>query len=55
MKIAFLTFLASSVHILIFLYSRAHNLIDQELNFLVFWLVLALTWAAGFNATLKQK
>jgi hypothetical protein len=55
MKIALLTFLASCAHIMIFLYSRAHDLIDQELNFLVFWLVRALTWAASFNATVKQK
>lgn len=55
MKIALLTFLASSIHIMIFLYARANDLINHELNFLVFWIVLALTWAAGFNATLKQK
>jgi hypothetical protein len=55
MKIALLTLLHSSVHIMIFLYTQAHNLIDQELNFLVFWLVLALTWAVSFNATVKQK
>ena len=46
--------LFSALHIMIFVVSREYLGMKSELNFLVFWSVLALSWATCFRAEVKK-
>jgi hypothetical protein len=54
MKSAVLCLFFSSLHIAIFSFVRAFEAIPEDLNFCVFWICLALTWAASFKGTLQE-
>jgi hypothetical protein len=54
MKNIILTAVFSALHILTFIIAREHFGMKSELNFLVFWAMLGLTWAAAFRVELKQ-
>lgn len=44
----------SALHILIFSLARAFELVPEDHNFLVFWICLALTWAACVKSELAK-
>ena len=54
MKTAALMLFFSALHIAIFSVSRAFALVPEDQNFLVFWVCLALTWAACVKSTLAE-
>jgi hypothetical protein len=54
MKTAILCLFFSAAHIAIFSFSRAFELVPEDKNFLVFWVCLALTWAACVKSTLSE-
>jgi hypothetical protein len=54
MKTAALMLFFSALHILIFSIARACELVPEDKNFLVFWICLALTWAACMKSTLSE-
>jgi hypothetical protein len=54
MKSAVLCLFFSSLHIAIFSIVRAYDIIPHDLNFIVFWLCLALTWAGCFKSALQE-
>jgi hypothetical protein len=46
--------LFSALHTMIFIISREYFDMKSELNFLVFWGVLGISWAACFRAEVKK-
>jgi hypothetical protein len=54
MKNIILTALFSAAHILIFMVAREFLGMKGELNFLVFWVMLGLTWAQAIRAEVKK-
>jgi hypothetical protein len=54
MKNLILTALFSAAHILIFMVAREYLGMNGELNFLVFWSMLGVTWAAAIRAEFKK-
>ena len=54
MKNIILTALFSALHILTFMVAREYLGMKGELNFLVFWAMLGVTWAASIRAEIKK-
>jgi hypothetical protein len=54
MKSAALCLFFSSLHIAIFSIVRVYDIVPHDLNFIVFWLCLALTWAGCFKNALQE-
>jgi hypothetical protein len=54
MKSAVLCLFFSALHIAIFSIVRAYDIVPHDLNFIVFWLCLALTWAGCFKNALQE-
>jgi len=55
MKIAALTFIAALAQIAIYLLVYKFNIIPNDINVNIFWIVLILTFVISFIATAKQK
>jgi hypothetical protein len=54
MKTAVLMLFFSVAHIAIFSFVRAFEIVPDDQNFLVFWVCLALTWAACIKQSLAE-
>lgn len=54
MKNIILTAFFSAAHILTFMIAREYLNMKGELNFLVFWSMLGVTWAAAIRAEIKK-
>lgn len=54
MKTAALMLFFSALHILIFCLARAFELVPEDQNFTIFWVCLALTWAACIKRALSE-
>jgi hypothetical protein len=55
MKNLVLTSIFSAMHIMIFLLAREYLGMKGELNFLVFWAMLGVTWGAAIYAEATKK
>lgn len=54
MKTAALMLFFSSLHIAIFSLARTFELVPEDQNFTIFWVCLALTWAACIKRALSE-
>ena len=54
MKIALITGIAALANIGVYLAVRSLDIIPHEMNALVFWATLTLTFCLGFSATINE-
>ena len=54
MKNLILTTIFSAAHIMIFMVAREYLGMKGELNFLVFWAMLGVTWAQAIRVEVKK-
>jgi len=54
MKNLILTLIFSALHILIFMIAREYLGMKGDLNFLLFWAMLGVTWSQAIRAEVKK-